>query len=26
MTKTVMLVDGAWLGPECWELFRGHYE
>ncbi|HTT38736.1 MAG TPA: alpha/beta hydrolase [Burkholderiales bacterium] len=26
MTKTVMLVHGAWLGPECWELFRGHYE
>jgi pimeloyl-ACP methyl ester carboxylesterase len=26
MTKTVMLIHGAWLTPAAWEKFRGRYE
>lgn len=26
MTKTIMLIHGAWLTPASWERFRGHYE
>jgi pimeloyl-ACP methyl ester carboxylesterase len=24
--KTVVLLHGAWLPPDAWDLFRGHYE
>ena len=26
MTKTIMLIHGAWLTPAAWDLFIGHYE
>lgn len=26
MTKTIMLVHGAWLTPDCWEGFKMRYE
>jgi pimeloyl-ACP methyl ester carboxylesterase len=26
MTKTIMLVHGAWLNPDCWEGFKTRYE
>ncbi len=26
MSRTIMLIHGAWLTPACWDLFRAHYE
>ena len=25
-TKTIVLIHGAWVTPECWNPFRSHYE
>jgi pimeloyl-ACP methyl ester carboxylesterase len=26
MTKTIMLIHGAWMTPDCWGQFRSYYE
>ena len=26
MTKTIMLIHGAWMTPHCWGQFRSYYE
>lgn len=26
MSKTIVLIHGAWLTPNCWDSFRGRYE
>jgi pimeloyl-ACP methyl ester carboxylesterase len=26
MTKTIMLIHGAWMTPDCWGHFRSYYE